>query len=112
MMADAGRGMRLCGCGALQVCLICETCEDHCHSSGSGRCIAAHDDWLAGGAGGLEGLTSATPLGRPPFSQARTAEMRTALLLAQDELLAENGLRRCSGCRGLQDPNRPHQHDE
>lgn len=109
--------MRLCiggetgtTCPALQVCAVCETCEEHCLSGGSGACVDAHDDWLAGGPGMAEVITSATPAVRPPFAPERAARTKVALLLSQDELAAENGLRRCAGCRGLVDQARPHRH--
>lgn len=98
------------GCKALEICPICETCEEHCLSGGSGVCLDAHDNWLAGGAGGVREMTAATPPGRPPFGAARTFEIRTALLHAQEQLAAENDLQRCVHCRGLEDPSRPHEH--
>lgn len=91
-------------CPASQVCPICESCEEHCLSGGSGACVAAHDDWLAGGDGGVTGVAR----GKSPGPE-RAREMRVALLLARDELAAENGLRRCA-CGGLEDPARPHRH--
>ena len=110
--------MRLCiggelaeKCDAPQVCPLCESCEAHCLSGGSGRCVDAHDDWLAGGSGGMAMVVaSATPRGRRPFGPKRTLRMRGSLLEAQDFLAEENGLRRCASCRGLEDPARPHRH--
>jgi hypothetical protein len=111
--------MRLCvggefgeKCDGLQVCSLCESCEEHCLSGGSGKCVDAHDDWLRGGSGGLvEIVAYATPPNRRPFGPERTLAMKGAVLEAQKALAEENGLRRCSGCRGLEDPARPHWHE-
>jgi hypothetical protein len=96
------------GCGAPQVCPLCESCEEHCLNGGSGKCIEAHDEWLAGGM--VEIVARVAPTGVAPFGPERTQELRAALRLDQDALLKENGLRRCSGCEGLEDPTRPHEH--
>jgi hypothetical protein len=78
---------------------------------GSGKCVDAHDDWLAGGHGGMmDVLASATRHGVPPFGPERRMEMKRGVLLDQDELITANGLGRCAGCRGLEDPARRHQH--
>lgn len=97
-------------CDAPMVCVLCDCCEEHCASGGSGLCIDAHDRWLAGGPGLPVVVASATPAGRPPFAPERAAAMKAQVLLDQHELAAENGLRRCGGCRGLEDPARPHRH--
>jgi hypothetical protein len=109
--------MRLCIAGelaekcALQVCPLCESCEEHCLSGGSGKCVDAHDDWLAGGSGGMtEGVASVTPRDRRPFGPERTLGMKGAVLEAQHWLAVENDLRQCSDCRGLEDPARLHRH--
>jgi hypothetical protein len=58
----------------------------------------------------VETVASATRRDRRPFGPEATLAMKSALLLAQEELAAENGLRRCSVCRGLEDPATPHRH--
>jgi hypothetical protein len=104
-------GERADKCDAPQVCPLCECCEDHCLSSGSGNCVEAHDDWLVGGPGGMvEVVASALLSGRRPFGPERTLGTKGDVLRAQNELAEENGLRHCSGCRGLEDPARPHRH--
>jgi hypothetical protein len=70
-------------CPGAMTCAICETCEAHCSTGGSGPCAMAHD---------------ATMPDRKVERQA-----------AMDELAAENGLQRCD-CGGLEDPARPHRH--
>jgi len=98
-------------CDASQVCPLCESCEGHCLTGGSGKCVDAHDDWLAGGSGGMvEIVARATPRAQRPLRPEGTLGMKGALLEAQKWLEGENGLRCCSGCRGLEDPGRPHQH--
>jgi hypothetical protein len=98
-------------CDALQVCPLCESCEGHCLTGGSGRCVDAHDAWLGGDSGGMvEVLARATPRAQRPLRPELTLGMRGALRTAQDALVEENGLRRCASCRGLEDPARPHRH--
>lgn len=92
-------------CGSPATCPVCAdgACERHCLSGGSGACLRAHEDWLSGGAGGLAGVTSAGP-------PANADELRANLRRAVAELVVANGLVRCAGCGGLEDPGDPHGH--
>jgi hypothetical protein len=50
-------------CGKPMVCLICDTCAEHCHTEGGpDACWAAHERWRLGGPdGSLASITASMP---------------------------------------------------